>query len=153
MKNILIITLHKNFSNSRSSWIFLILQILQQQFLIFAAKLKTTGIDVEKSLNLMAKQRTFLGEVSYKNFMKKFYEEHNSFFPQNHELKDLLKKFGEKVAKIGDGSFYKITRLIEENIKPQIIEEPTQPEVQPKNHPEQKKFLKKLLSIFRKKHV
>lgn len=74
------------------------------------AKLETSGINIEKALDLLTEERVLFGKKSYKDFMAKFHESPESFFPQSFTLEELTEKLSEKVAKIGDGSLYKIIR-------------------------------------------
>lgn len=77
-------------------------------FVLYRSELEMTGIDVEKSLDLLTKQRKFLKNVSYKNFIRKFYDEHDLFHPKSYSSEELVEIFGENVSRIEDGSFYRI---------------------------------------------
>lgn len=75
-------------------------------FNVYHKELALTGIDVKKSLELMVKQRKFLGKVSYDDFIKEFYENHDSFYPKNYPLKNLIEVYGKKIIELSMDDFF-----------------------------------------------
>lgn len=64
-------------------------------------KIAQTGIDIKKALNLLAKQRKFLGEISYDKFISEFYDNNEKFYPKSYAIKYLMSCLKERALIIG----------------------------------------------------
>ena len=85
--------------------LFNLTDLSAQIFSLFHEEIEQTGIDVGKSLNLLAKQRSFLEGHTYKKFIKKFYANDDSFYLDNQLCDKSKNKLREKYFLIPKLSF------------------------------------------------